>query len=145
VVFSPEVRRVLRAEWRGAGRAPSGFPRRNTFLRAEFQQQVLSADVLYAQALGPSPAIFKIRLHSALSGTSTEVEMRSRMVMRLRFLCEWIRWTLLAQEAIGQSFIFAHQADSRCSVSMYGLPYWLARISQENDASRFLCIPFKHD
>jgi len=77
------------------------------------EQQVLCADVLVAQALPllPRPC-FRMRLHSALSGTSTEVEMRSRMVIRasISLRMDSIE-PCLPQESICQRFVLAHQAE----------------------------------
>ena len=53
---------------------------------------------------------------------------------------------LLPQEAIGQRFVLAHQAEQQ----MLGLDVRAAVLagfvsSKENNASRFFCIPFEHD
>src|ERR1700730_1472511 len=73
-----------------------------------------------------SPAMFKIRLHSALRGTSTDVEMRSRMVMRasisLRIDSIEPCWR---RKRLASALSSRIKPSSRCSVSMYGLPYWL--------------------
>jgi len=86
-----------------------------------------------------------MRLHSALSGTSTDVEMRSRIVMRASISLRmdsiepcWREngWPVLCPRASSR----AADAPSRCTGCHTG---WL-RTSQKYDASRFLCITFEH-
>src|SRR5215470_9840465 len=88
-----------------------------------------------------SAAMFRMRLHSALNGTSTEVEMRSRIVMRasisLRIdsidpCCRRNRFASALSSRIKPS--------KRCSVSMYGLPYWLASYLAKNMTRRAFSV-----
>ena len=88
-----------------------------------------------------SADMFRMRLHSALSGTSTEVEMRSRIVMRasisLRIdsidpCCRKKRFASALSSRIKPS--------SKCSVSMYGLPYWLASYRAKNMTRRAFSV-----
>ena len=74
-----------------------------------------------------SAAIFRMRLHSALKGTSTEVEMRSRMVMRasISFRMDSID-PCCRRNRLARALSSRIKPSKRCSVSMYGLPYWLA-------------------
>src|SRR5260221_11559820 len=68
-----------------------------------------------------------MRLHSALRGTSTDVEMRSRIVMRasisLRIDSIEPCWR---RKRLARALSSRIKPSSKCSVSMYGLPYWLA-------------------
>ena len=74
-----------------------------------------------------SAAIFRMRLHSALKGTSTEVEMRSRIVMRasISFRMDSID-PCCRRNRLARALSSRIKPSKRCSVSMYGLPYWLA-------------------
>src|SRR6202171_2780279 len=128
VVFSPEVRasssrRVERRRPRSIRiSAPKHFSSR----------RIPSSRCSVPTCLTPrrsasSPAIFKMRLHSALRGTSTDVEMRSRMVMRasisLRIDSMEPCWR---RKRLARALSSRIKPSNRCSVSMYGLPYWLA-------------------
>src|SRR5882724_10489675 len=88
-----------------------------------------------------SAAILRMRLHSALSGTSTVVEIRSRIVIRasisLRMdsiepCCRRNRFASALSSRIKPS--------SKCSVSMYGLPYWLASYLAKNMTRRAFSV-----
>src|SRR3989454_485498 len=82
---------------------------------------------LWPRRSASSVARFRMRLHSAERGTSTDVEMRSRMVMR-----DSISFRMDSMEPCWRRNRLASALSSRirpsrrCSVSMYGLPYWLA-------------------
>jgi len=52
-------------------------------------------DMLHAEPFRLFGRHIKMRLHSAPHGTSTDVEMRSRIVMRARSLCESTHRALL--------------------------------------------------
>src|SRR5260221_5875342 len=82
---------------------------------------------LWPRRSASSAAMFRMRLHSALRGTSTEVEMRSRMVMRasisLRMDSIEPCWR---RKRLARALSSRIKPSKRCSVSMYGLPYWLA-------------------
>jgi len=55
-----------------------------------------------------------MRLHSALNGTSTEVEMRSRDGdTGFNFFSDGFDRALLPQESICQRFVLAHQAEQQ--------------------------------
>src|SRR5215831_2292565 len=82
---------------------------------------------LWPRRSASSAAMFKMRLHSALRGTSTEVEMRSRIVMRasisLRMDSMEPCWR---RKRLARALSSRIKPRSKCSVSIYGLPYWLA-------------------
>src|ERR1700732_4465306 len=82
---------------------------------------------LWPRRSASSAAMFRMRLHSALSGTSTEVEMRSRMVMRasISFRMDSIE-PCCRRKRFASALSSRIKPSSKCSVSMYGLPYWLA-------------------
>src|SRR5882757_832225 len=88
-----------------------------------------------------SPAILRMRLHSALSGTSTDVEMRSRMVMRasisLRIDSIEPCWR---RKRFASALSSRIKPSSKCSVSMYGLPYWLASYLAKNMTRRAFSV-----
>src|SRR6266404_3249838 len=96
---------------------------------------------LWPRRSASSAAILRIRLHSALSGTSTDVEMRSRMVMRAS-----ISFRIDSIEPCWRRKRFASALSSRirpsnkCSVSMYGLPYWLASYLAKNMTRRAFSV-----
>src|SRR5439155_16205690 len=88
-----------------------------------------------------SAAMFRMRLHSALSGTSTDVEMRSRMVMRasisLRIDSIEPCWR---RKRLASALSSRIKPSSKCSVSMYGLPYWLASYLAKNMTRRAFSV-----
>src|SRR5215469_9332649 len=82
---------------------------------------------LWPKRSASSAAMFRMRLHSALRGTSTEVEMRSRIVIRasISFRMDSMEpcWR---RKRLARALSSRIKPRSKCSVSMYGLPYWLA-------------------
>src|SRR5437667_5094915 len=96
---------------------------------------------LWPRRSASSAAIFRMRLHSALSGTSTEVEMRSRIVMRasisLRIDSIEPCWR---RKRLARALSSRIKPSSRCSVSMYGLPYWLASYLAKNMTRRAFSV-----
>ena len=88
-----------------------------------------------------SVAKFRICLDSWLSGTSTEVEMRSRMVMRCSISLRmdsiepWER-----KKRFANALSSRIRPSNRCSVSMYGDPYWLASYRAKNMTRRAFSV-----
>ncbi len=88
-----------------------------------------------------SVAKFKMRFDSWLRGTSTEVEMRSRIVMRCSISLRmdsiepWERRKRLARALSSRI-----NPSNRCSVSMYGDPYWLASYRAKNITRRAFSV-----
>jgi hypothetical protein len=97
------------------------FRAKALFFTQDSEQQVLGAHVLVPSRSASSVAKFRMRLDSWLSGTSTDVEMRSRIVMRdsisLRMdsIEPWERRKRLARALSSRI-----KPSNKCSVSMYG-------------------------
>src|SRR4029077_15063266 len=117
------------------------------FFAQDAQQQVLGTDVLDAEALGffashvQDALAFRAQRHFNGCG-NTLADGNARF----DFLTNGFNGALLTQEAIGQGLVLAHQAeqqvlrlDIRAAVLAGFIP------GEENYASRFLCVPFKHD
>src|SRR6266700_867062 len=96
---------------------------------------------LWPRRSASSAAILRMRLNSALSGTSTDVEMRSRMVMRasisLRIDSIEPCWR---RKRLASALSSRIRPSSKCSVSMYGLPYWLASYLAKNITRRAFSV-----
>ncbi len=62
------------------------------------------------------------------------------------FFADRFNRALLTQEAIGQCFVLAHQAEQQVLGLDVRASVLAGLIScKENNASRFFCIPFEHD
>src|SRR5215469_10562573 len=96
---------------------------------------------LWPKRSASSAAMFRMRLHSALRGTSTDVEMRSRMVMRasisLRMDSIEPCWR---RKRLARALSSRIRPSSKCSVSIYGLPYWLASYLAKNMTRRAFSV-----
>src|SRR5712691_2527450 len=142
VVFSPEVRasssrKVERRRPRSIRiSAPKHFSSRRMP-----RSRCSVPTCLWPRRSASSAAILRMRLHSALSGTSTEVEMRSRIVMRasisLRIDSIEPCWR---RKRLARALSSRMRPSSRCSVSMYGLPYWLASYLAKNMTRRAFSV-----
>src|SRR6266702_1269238 len=126
--FSPEVR--ASSSRRAERRSPRSI--RISAPKHFSSRKIPSSRCSVATCFTPSrsassAAIFRIRLHSALSGTSTEVEMRSRMVIRasISLRMDSIE-PCCRRKRLASALSSRIKPSKRCSVSMYGLPYWLA-------------------
>ncbi len=82
-----------------------------------------------------------MRLHSALNGTSTEVEIRSRIVMRasISLRIDSID-PCCRRNRLASALSSRIKPSSKCSVSMYGLPYWLASYLAKNMTRRAFSV-----
>ncbi len=117
------------------------------FFAQDSEQQVLGADVLDAETLG----FFAGHIEDALALRAERHFHRSRNALANRdagfdLFADGFDRSLLPQEAIGQRFVLAHQAEQQ----MLGLDVRAAVLAgfvsrKENNASRFFCIPFEHD
>src|SRR6266568_3663617 len=96
---------------------------------------------LWPRRSASSAAMLRMRLHSALSGTSTDVEMRSRMVMRasISFRIDSIE-PCCRRKRLARALSSRIKPSKRCSVSMYGLPYWLASYLAKNMTRRAFSV-----
>jgi len=106
---------------------------------------MLGADMLMAEPFRFFCRILRMRLHSALSGTSTEVEIRSRIVMRASISLRIDSIDPAAAEIGSQRLVLAHQAEQqmlRLDVRAAVLAGFVPR--KEYDPTRFLCVPFEH-
>ena len=142
VVFSPDVR---------ASSSRSVVRRRPRSIRISAPKHFSSRRIPRSKCSVPtcltprrsasSPAILRMRLHSALSGTSTDVEIRSRMVMRasisLRIDSMEPCWR---KKRLARALSSRIRPSNRCSVSMYGLPYWLASYLAKNMTRRAFSV-----
>src|SRR5439155_1869482 len=64
---------------------------------------------------------------------------------RLNLFTNGFDRALLAQEAVGQSFVLAHQAKQQMLRFNVGTAILAGFVScKKDDATRFLCIPFEH-
>src|ERR1700674_841473 len=142
VVFSPDVRASssLSVESRSPRSINISAPKHFSSRRMPSNKCSVPT-CLWPRRSASSAAIFRMRLHSALSGTSTEVEMRSRIVMRAS-----ISLRIDSIEPCWRRKRFARALSSRikpsrrCSVSMYGLPYWLASYLAKNMTRRAFSV-----
>src|SRR5215469_12200617 len=96
---------------------------------------------LWPRRSASSAAMFRMRLHSALRGTSTEVEMRSRIVMRASISLRIDSMEpCCRRKRLARALSSRIKPSNRCSVSMYGLPYWLASYLAKNMTRRAFSV-----
>ena len=110
------------------------------------KQQMLRADVLVAQALG----LFRSHVQDALAfRAQRHFHGRGNALANgdasFNLFANGFDGTLLAEETVGQGFVFAHQAEQQ----MLRLNVWAAILTglvpcEKYDATRFLCIAFEH-
>src|SRR5229473_8067229 len=142
VVFSPEVRaNSSRSEESRSPRSIKISEPKHFSSRRIPSSRCSVPTCLCPSRSASSAAMFRMRLHSALSGTSTEVEMRSRIVMRasisLRIDSIEPCWR---RKRLASALSSRIKPSSRCSVSMYGLPYWLASYLAKNMTRRAFSV-----
>src|SRR6202790_5039829 len=116
------------------------------FLAQDSQKQVLGAHVLDAEAL----RFFSGHVEDALAFRTERHFDGGRNALAygdasLDFFADGFNRSLLPQEAIGQGFVLAHQAEQQ----MLGLDVRAAILAgfvsrKENNASCFFCIAFEH-
>ena len=108
---------------------------------------MLGADVLVREPLG----LFRRHIKDALAFlTERDFYRRGNALAnrdaRFDLFANALDGALLPQEAVGQGFVLAHQAEQqmlRLNVRTAVLASFVA--CEEYDASRFFCIPFEHD
>src|SRR5713226_2338048 len=141
-VFSPDVRASSsrRVESRSPRSIKISAPKHFSSRRMP-RSRCSVPTCLWPRRSASSAAILRMRLHSALSGTSTDVEMRSRMVMRpsisLRIDSIEPCWR---RKRLASALSSRIKPSSKCSVSMYGLPYWLASYLAKNMTRRAFSV-----
>ena len=148
VVFSPGRAREFFAQ-RGEAQAAlhQNLGAEALLFAQDSEEQVLGADVLHAEALrffaGHIEDALALRAERHFDGGRNAFADRDAC---LDLFADGFNRSLLTQEAIGQCFVLAHQAEQQ----MLGLDVRAAVLAgfvscKENDASRFFCITFEHD
>src|SRR2546429_3451465 len=85
------------------------------------------------------------RRHTRCSRDWSSDVCSSDLDARLNLFTNGFDRALLAQEAVGQSFVLAHQAKQQMLRFNVGTAILAGFVScKKDDATRFLCIPFEH-
>src|SRR5216684_916696 len=142
VAFSPEVR--ANSSRKVDSRSPRSI---NISAPKHFSSRRIPSSkcsvptCLWPSRSASSAAILRMRLHSALNGTSTEVEIRSRIVMRasISLRIDSID-PCCRRNRLASALSSRIKPSSKCSVSMYGLPYWLASYLAKNMTRRAFSV-----
>jgi hypothetical protein len=139
--FARAARPTLRAAWRAQPALHAGFPRQSTFLRAGCR----AADARYRRACAQALGFFRGEVQDALALLAERhFDGRGNALAdgdaRFDLFADGLDRAVLRRKRLASALSSRIRPSSRCSVSMYGLPYWLASYRAKNMTRRAFSV-----